>query len=163
MANTKLIKANKHPPIINIIVIDEVRAASGKLELFVGLDGIGNCGLRDGSMDGGVDGCLDGGVDGTADGCLDGCADGGVDGTADGCLDGCADGGVDGTADGCLDGCADGLAVQISPLVHVFFAVSGHSEILQQLNKVARENIESKSVPFDTSHCEMSLLNEVAP
>jgi len=146
MANTKLIKANKHPPIIKIIVIDEVRAASGKLGLFVGLDGARNCGLRDGCMDGGDDGCLDRGVDGTADGCLDSCADGGVDGTAD----------------GCLDGCADGLAVQISPLVHVFFAVSGHSEILQQLNKVAPLNIESKSIPFDTSHCEMSLLNDVA-
>jgi len=146
MANTKLIKANKHPPIINIIVIDEVRAASGKLELLVGLVGTGNCGLRDGCMDGGDDGCLDGGVDGTADGCLDSCADGGVDGTAY----------------GCLDGCADGLVVQSAILGHEFLAASGHSEILQQLNEVAPSNIDPKSVPFDTFHCEMSLLNEVA-
>merc|ERR1719491_1889383 len=64
----------------------------------------------------------------------------------DGSVDGCFDGGVDGTADDCLDGCADGLAVQISPLVHEFLAASGHSEILQQLNEVAPENIKSKSV-----------------
>jgi len=127
MANTKLIKANKHPPIINIIVIDKVRAASGKLGLFVGLDGVGNSGLRDGCMDGKIDNCLDG------------CLDGGVDG--------CLDGGVDGSADGCLESCADGLAGQIAPLIHEFLAACNHSERLQQLNEMAPENIEAKESP----------------
>merc|ERR1740124_1590217 len=108
-------------------------------------------------MDESVDGCFDGGVDGATSG-----KHGlfvGLDGARNcGLRDGCMDGGVDGTADDCLDGCADGLAVQI----HEFLAACSHFKRLQQLNEVAPENIKSKSVPFDTSHCEMLLLNEVA-
>merc|ERR1740136_216749 len=119
-------------------------------------------------MDESVDGCFDGGVDCAASGKLglfvglDDARNCGLrDGCMDGSVDGCFDGGVDGTADDCLDGCADGLAVQISTLVHEFLFASSHSKRLQQLNEVAPENIFPKSVPFDTSHCEMLLLNEV--
>merc|ERR1740124_1140502 len=66
---------------------------------------------------------------------------------------------MDESVDGCFDG---GLVVQISPLVHEFLAACSHFKRLQQLNEVAPENIKRKSVPFDTSHCEMLLLNEVA-